>query len=87
MELVRSRRGKQIILIPAPTPRNKKVIIARHWLFRPSFVSERRSMHYQLAFDLATTLTLSRSSLGLKQKRHLVETLHEHRTEVDRRWR
>lgn len=30
MELVRSRRGKQIIFIPAPSRRNKKVIIARH---------------------------------------------------------
>jgi len=44
-------------------------------------------MAYQLAADLLATLTLARSSLSLKKKRQLVDSLHEHRTEMERRWR
>lgn len=87
MELARSRRGKQIIFIPVPCRRNKKTIIARHWLFHPSFLAIRRRMSYQLATDLLATLTVARSSLALKKKRQLIDSLHEHRTEMERRWR
>jgi len=88
MELARTRRGKQLTFIPVPTRRNKKVIIARHWLFHPSFTTtSRRRMYYQLASDLTSTLVFSRSSLALRKKRQLTESLHEHRTEMERRWR
>jgi len=42
-------------------------------------------MYYQLAFDLIGTLVLSRSSLPLKKKRQTLDSLYEHRTELERR--
>jgi len=44
-------------------------------------------MSHQLTVDLLATLTLARSSLALKKKRQLIDSLHEHRTEMERRWR
>jgi len=69
-----------------PTRRNKKTVISRHWLFHNSFTAlDRRRMYYQLAFDLIGTLVLSRSSLPLKKKRQTLDSLYEHRTELERR--
>lgn len=88
MTITRTRKGKNVRILPVPNRRNKKVIAARHRLVVTAyFLPHRRTMGESLKQEILATYLQTRSSTSLKKRNDLQELMHEHRTEMELRWR
>jgi len=85
---VRTRKGKAIIVIPVPSRRNKKTIIARHCLARAAYTTpHRRRIENSVKKELIATFNNLRGGRAVQQHSTFQTLLYEHRTEMELRWR
>lgn len=88
MTIARTRKGKNVRILPVPARRNKKVTLARHRLVATAYLLPyRRTMGESLKQEILATYMQTKNSTCLRKRNDLQELMHEHRTEMELRWR